>query len=471
MATLHFHRREVEAKVVYCGPALSGKTTNLRVLHRLVPSGQRGDLHELATDQDRTLFFDFIPVDLGEIGEYAARFKLYSVPGQVYYRETRRVVLQGADAVVFVADSSPDRLQANVDALADLIDAMRSLGLDRGGVPIIVQLNKRDVEGALAVPHLVSTLGVDEWPRVEAVAAEGHGVLRTLHAACDRAADRIRQRLAGDERGAQLRMATPGEAEDELEEVDRMLEEVLEVRPGEVEAAERQKVAERGRPDDVEGFLMEYVDRSAEGDDGLGATDPGFDPATDEEAVFAAARPGAGRKGEALSRGEAPVAEPPPAVQVPAAGGGEVVPLPTRRPVDPASVREDARPTAPSPRDIAPVAPVPEVAEDTELERTVPQGRPTVPLGPPLDAQVDPDAFGGATLREVLGFSAGADGLPVLELVLERGGSRRRHPVRLTPRAPHPPVGAGAYTGAILGALFGVVGLALGLGLGWWLFA
>lgn len=449
MATLHFQRREVEAKVVYCGPALSGKTTNLRVLHRLVPPGQRGDLHELATDQDRTLFFDFIPVEMGEIGEYAARFKLYSVPGQVYYRETRRVVLQGADAVVFVADSSPDRLQANLDALADLAEAMAGLGLDRAGVPVVLQLNKRDVEGALPVDQLLAELKIDGWPRFEAVASEGRGVLNTLHAACDLASERIRRRLSGDESAGALERAAEDAPEGELEEVDRVLEQVLEVRPREVAEAERRKAAERARPDDVDGFLMEYVDRSADAEDGLGVTDPGVEPVVEEEPEFEAVRPGAGRKGEAVTARAAPE--------------GEVAPLPTRAQPDPAAAPGDA----PRRADVAPVAPV---AEEPELERTVPQVQPPVPAGPVLDARVDPDAFGGATVREVLGFSVGADGLPVIDLVLERGGQKRRHPLRFLRLAPPAPPPSGGLPAAALGLGLGTLGLLLGLGLGWWLF-
>lgn len=447
MATLHFERREVEAKVVYCGPALSGKTTNLRVLHRLVPSGQRGDLHELATDQDRTLFFDFIPVELGEIGEYAARFKLYSVPGQVYYRETRRVVLQGADAVVFVADSSPDRLQANLDALADLAEAMAELGLDRAGVPVIFQLNKRDVEGALPVDQLLAELKIDGAARVEAVASEGRGVLNTLHAACELASERIRRRLSGDASAGLLERAAEDAPEGELEEVDRVLERVLEVRPRELAEAERRKAAERARPDDVDGFFMEYVDRSADAD--LGVTDPGVEPEVEEEPEFAAARPGAGRRGESVAARVAPA--------------GEVGPLPPRAPADPAAAPGEA----PRRAEVPPVSPA---AEEPDLERTVPQVQPPVPAGPALDARVDPDAFDGAAVREVLGFRVGADGLPEIELVLERDGQRRRHPLRFRRQAPPAAVSPGGLPAAAMGLGFGALGMVLGLGLGWWLF-
>ncbi len=151
MATINFARREIEAKIVYCGPALSGKTTNLRVLHGLIPPVQRGELHSLATDQERTLFFDYMPIELGQISGFTARFKLFTVPGQAFYRETRRVVLEGADAVVFVADSAPERAQHNVDALVDLEEHLSAHGLSIAGLPLVIQLNKRDATGAMSV--------------------------------------------------------------------------------------------------------------------------------------------------------------------------------------------------------------------------------------------------------------------------------------------------------------------------------
>ena len=120
MAVINFARKEIEAKVVYYGPAFSGKTTNVKVLHEKMPGPQRGELHALSTEADRTLFFDYVPIQIGQIGGFSTRFKLFTVPGQVVYQQTRRVVLQGADAVVFVADSSPDRADANLDSLVEI---------------------------------------------------------------------------------------------------------------------------------------------------------------------------------------------------------------------------------------------------------------------------------------------------------------------------------------------------------------
>lgn len=510
MATLHFAQREIEAKVVFYGPALSGKTTNLRALHRLVPSGQRGELHELATDQDRTLFFDFLPVELGEIGGYAARFKLFSVPGQAYYRDTRRVVLQGADAVVFVADSSPDRLQANLDALADLVENLRILD-PAGDLPVVLQLNKRDVEGALPVETLLAELNGRGWPMVEAVASEGRGVLATIHEVTALASARLAARLAG---GGELPRADGPRAE--IDEVDHVLEKVLEVRPAENREAERRRQLEQARPDDVDGFLLEFVER---GDDAsLGLEDPPSEEHQPEpgDALFDAVRPGAGRHGAAAPATDpvaAPAPEPGAAADPVAAPAADPVAAPAPDPVaaaepvaaraaDPvaahaavppsppapdaepvafpraASPPPAARPVAPGRRDIAPLEPTSE-AEDPALERTVPRGAPLaarleVEAGAPIDARLDPEWLSGVTVREVLGLDAGPDGAPMLQIVFQGRGGRRRHPVRLVAErraaAAGPPPAAPTGTSPAVAAVFaGALGLLVGLGLGFWL--
>lgn len=466
MATLHFAQREIEAKVVFYGPALSGKTTNLRALHRLVPSGQRGELHELATDQDRTLFFDFLPVELGEIGGYAARFKLFSVPGQAYYRDTRRVVLQGADAVVFVADSSPDRLQANLDALADLVENLRILD-PAGDLPVVLQLNKRDVEGALPVETLLAELNGRGWPMVEAVASEGRGVLATIHEVTALASARLAARLAG---GGELPRADGPRAE--IDEVDHVLEKVLEVRPAENREAERRRQLEQARPDDVDGFLLEFVER---GDDAsLGLEDPPSEEHQPEpgDALFDAVRPGAGRHGAAAPAAD-PVAATAAVPPSPPAPDAEPVAFPRAASPPPA-----ARPVAPGRRDIAPLEPTSE-AEDPALERTVPRGAPLaarleVEAGAPIDARLDPEWLSGVTVREVLGLDAGPDGAPMLQIVFEGRGGRRRHPVRLVAErraaAAGPPPAAPTGTSPAVAAVFaGALGLLVGLGLGFWL--
>ena len=153
MALINHRAREIHFKIVYYGPGLGGKTTNLRFLHDRLPPERRGRLISIATDHERTLFFDFLPIDLGQVNGYLTRFHLYTVPGQVYYRLSRRAVLQGADGLVFVADSHPAREQANVDSLADLATHLQSLALTPAQLermPRVFQWNKRDLRGGAA---------------------------------------------------------------------------------------------------------------------------------------------------------------------------------------------------------------------------------------------------------------------------------------------------------------------------------
>ena len=186
MALINHRAREIHFKIVYYGPGLGGKTTNLQILHDRLPADRRGRLLSVATDHERTLFFDFLPVDLGTINGLLTRFHLYTVPGQVYYRLSRRAVLQGADGIVFVADSHPAREQANVDSLNDLEEHLKTLGLDEPNrrLPRIVQYNKRDMALALPVERLRAALNRDGSPEFEAIAKEGKGVTEALRAAC-----------------------------------------------------------------------------------------------------------------------------------------------------------------------------------------------------------------------------------------------------------------------------------------------
>jgi signal recognition particle receptor subunit beta len=187
MALINHRAREIHFKIVYFGPGLGGKTTNLRFLHERLPAERRGRLLSIATDHERTLFFDFLPVDLGQVNGFLTRFHLYTVPGQVYYRLSRRAVLQGADGLVFVADSHPAREQANVDSLDDLATHMRSMGLtpeQLERIPRVFQWNKRDLPAALPVERLRAALNPHAAPEFEAVASEGRGVSETLRTIC-----------------------------------------------------------------------------------------------------------------------------------------------------------------------------------------------------------------------------------------------------------------------------------------------
>ncbi len=176
-------RRATRAcRIVYCGPSECGKTTNIEALSRLLPGHTRGKLVRLATETERTFYFDLLAVDLGEIGGGIgrARFEIYSVPGQSFYLAARRRVLRDADGVVFVVDSRRERLQANLEALGELVAALQDAGREPGDVPAVLQLNKRDAPSALSVQELLSILGCEDEPYVEAVAHEGSGVIETL---------------------------------------------------------------------------------------------------------------------------------------------------------------------------------------------------------------------------------------------------------------------------------------------------
>ncbi len=182
MALVNHTTREINAKIVYYGPGLCGKTTNIHLIyHRIAPT-QRGKLISLATETDRTLFFDFLPVELGTIKNYRVRFHLYTVPGQVFYNATRKLVLKGADGVIFVADSQRAMLDANQESLANLRDNFSDMGVDIADFPVAIQYNKRDLPDILTVDELNAALNPRQVPAFEAVATTGEGVLKTFTA-------------------------------------------------------------------------------------------------------------------------------------------------------------------------------------------------------------------------------------------------------------------------------------------------
>jgi len=187
MSLVNFTTREITCKIVYYGPGRSGKTSNLQYVYGRVPESRRGRMVSLATQTDRTLFFDFLPIDLGTVNGFLTRFHLYTVPGQVYYKLSRRAVLQGVDGLVFVADSHPARETANRESLNDLNEHLRTLGLTGPAlarIPWVFQYNKRDVPVALPIERLKKALNPNGWPEYEATASEGKGVSETLRAAC-----------------------------------------------------------------------------------------------------------------------------------------------------------------------------------------------------------------------------------------------------------------------------------------------
>lgn len=180
MPLVQYAAREIVCKIVYYGPARSGKTTNLQWVHGLIPAARRSEMISLATENDRTLFFDFLPVDLGEISGFRTRLQLYTVPGQVYYGATRRLVLRGADGVVFVADSQPRYRDANVESLADLQENLLEQGTDVRDLPFVLQYNKQDLPDAVPVAELDELLNFRDVPAHPAAAIRGTGVVPTL---------------------------------------------------------------------------------------------------------------------------------------------------------------------------------------------------------------------------------------------------------------------------------------------------
>lgn len=180
MALINVAAREIQCKIVYYGIGYSGKTTNLQHVHRQIPPNAKGDLLSIATETERTLFFDFLPLDLGSVSGFRTRFHLYTVPGQVLYERTRVAVLNGADGVVFVVDSQKDKLEENFQSIIELETNMRYLGKDLGNFPFVIQWNKRDMPGALAVNVLDRYLNRRRVPTFEAIAVQGAGVFPTL---------------------------------------------------------------------------------------------------------------------------------------------------------------------------------------------------------------------------------------------------------------------------------------------------
>lgn len=180
MVQINFAHKQINAKVVYYGPGMSGKTTNLEIVHQRAPSDNRGDLTSISTDGDRTLFFDYMPLDLGSIAGMKTSFQMYTVPGQVYYNSTRKLVLQGVDGVIFIADSSPDSMEANIEALRNLEENLNEYGKSLATLPHVIQFNKRDLPEAVSLEEMNKALNPHEAPFFEAVAATGQGVFPTL---------------------------------------------------------------------------------------------------------------------------------------------------------------------------------------------------------------------------------------------------------------------------------------------------
>lgn len=195
MSFINYANREINCKIVYCGPGLSGKTTNITQIYRRVNPAYRGKLVTLNTEMDRTLFFDFLPLDLGKIAGFNARFHLYTVPGQVFYEASRRLILKGADGVIFVADSQKERMDANYEASRDLQENLRIYNIDFKELPYALQLNKRDLQDIHEREFLLRELKLGEEPVYEAVATENSGVQETFKEVAKQVLKRLRQEM------------------------------------------------------------------------------------------------------------------------------------------------------------------------------------------------------------------------------------------------------------------------------------
>ncbi len=182
MALINIASREIHCKIVYYGIGYCGKTTNLQYVHKSITPNARGEMLSIATETERTLFFDFLPLDLGTVHGFRTRFHLYTVPGQVLYERTRLAVLNGADGIVFVVDSQAEKFEENVQSIAELDMHMRRIGKTMSAFPLTLQWNKRDMPNALPVPVLERYLNRRQVPRFEAVASAGKGVFATLRA-------------------------------------------------------------------------------------------------------------------------------------------------------------------------------------------------------------------------------------------------------------------------------------------------
>ena len=182
MTFINYAAREINCKIVYYGPGLCGKTTNIQHIYEKTNPNAKGKLISLATETDRTLFFDFLPLDLGTIRGFRTRFHLYTVPGQVFYDASRKLILKGVDGVIFVADSQEARLEANIESIKNLQANLKVQGYDLQKVPYVLQLNKRDIATAVPVDTLLKQLRIKNEPYFEAAAVKGVGVFDTLKA-------------------------------------------------------------------------------------------------------------------------------------------------------------------------------------------------------------------------------------------------------------------------------------------------
>lgn len=207
MANINYANKEIIIKIVYYGPGMSGKTTNLQVLHQMVPKDAASKMISLATEQDRTLFFDLLPISLGSVKGFNTKFQLYTVPGQVYYNTTRKLVLNGVDGVVFVADSQMGKMPENKESLENLRENLAEYGIDMTKFAVVMQYNKRDLNPIYSIEELQRELNPYGFPYAEAIAFKGQGLMETL-----KLISKITLQRIGNKTGAQVQYADGGSA-------------------------------------------------------------------------------------------------------------------------------------------------------------------------------------------------------------------------------------------------------------------
>ncbi len=180
MSFINYAGKEINCKIVYVGPGLSGKTTNVQHIYENTQTDRKGKLMTLSTENERTLFFDFLPLSVGEIRGYKTRFHLYTIPGQTFYEVSHQFILKGVDGVIFVADSQAERMEANIESFDLLQSSLEKQGYDLVRLPLVFQYNKRDLENAVSIKELEATFNPRKRPHFEAVASRGEGVMETL---------------------------------------------------------------------------------------------------------------------------------------------------------------------------------------------------------------------------------------------------------------------------------------------------